>query len=83
MTKQAKSKQAKKGVVHRSGKRKTAIARATVTPGTGRITINKLALEHFGTPMLRARILEPVRLAGVVAEKLDLKVNVRGGGQTG
>ncbi len=77
------SKQAKKQAVHRSGKRKTAIARATITSGTGRITINKLSLAHFGTPMLRARILEPVRLAGAIAAKLDVRVNVRGGGQTG
>jgi len=71
----------KKNVVHTSGKRKMAVARATITPGTGIIKINNFLLDHYGTPMLRARILEPVKLAG--ATKMDIKVRVNGGGQTG
>ncbi len=70
-----------KKAIHASGKRKRAIARATLAPGKGRITINNLSLDHFGTGMLRARILEPIKLAG--AAKLDIAVTVRGGGPAG
>ncbi|MBR9692736.1 30S ribosomal protein S9 [Candidatus Woesearchaeota archaeon] len=73
----------KSNAIHRSGKRKMAIARVTLVPGTGRITINNLSLEHYGTPMLRDRILEPIKLAGGSAAKLDVKVKVMGGGQMG
>jgi small subunit ribosomal protein S9 len=67
--------------VHTSGKRKSAVARATITPGTGVIKINNFLLENYGTPILRARILEPIKLAN--AAKLDVKVRVNGGGMTG
>lgn len=79
------SKAAKKrnDVIHRSGKRKAAVARATIKPGTGKITINNLLLEQYGTVLTRARILEPVKLVGAGAAKLDFRVTVRGGGITG
>lgn len=67
--------------IHTSGKRKAAIARATITPGTGIIKINNFLLDYYGTPMLRARILEPVKLSGIT--KLDIKVRVQGGGMAG
>lgn len=72
-----------KHITHQSGKRKTAIARATLTPGSGVIKINNLSLAYYGTPMLRERILEPIKLAGSVASKVDIHVNVFGGGSTG
>ncbi len=72
-----------KKVIHRSGKRKAAVARATLRPGAGKVTVNNLAIRHYGTPMLRARILEPIKLAGKAAEKLDVSVRVNGGGQMG
>jgi small subunit ribosomal protein S9 len=68
---------------HVSGKRKRAIARATLKPGSGRITVNNLLIDHYGSEMLRQRILEPVRLAGQSAERVDIAVRVRGGGVTG
>lgn len=66
-----------------SGKRKRAIARATIKTGKGNVRINNMQLENYSTPMHRARIQEPLILAGKKIEKLDIDVNVQGGGQTG
>jgi small subunit ribosomal protein S9 len=69
-------------VVHCSGKRKTAIARATLKPGKGKIRINKIPLEIFEPCMSRLKIQEPLRIAGDSVKKFDIDVNVSGGGQT-
>ncbi|MHA2405304.1 MAG: 30S ribosomal protein S9 [Candidatus Hermodarchaeia archaeon] len=67
-----------------SGKRKTAIARATVREGTGRIQINKTPLDNFTPLMARQIIEEPIMIAGPdIASKVDIRVNVRGGGVMG
>jgi len=74
----------KSDVIHRSGKRKRAVARATLKRGgTGKVRINNLALEHYGTVLLRSRILEPLKLAGKAAEGIDVRVTVKGGGPVG
>lgn len=71
-------------VILTSGKRKTAIARATITEGKGRIRINKIPLEIFEPEFVRLVIMEPLILAGdKIYEKLDIKVNVHGGGFMG
>jgi small subunit ribosomal protein S9 len=69
--------------INASGKRKKAIARATVKPGTGRVSINNLSVEEFGTPLARARVKEPLILAGKTAEKMDIAIQTHGGGITG
>ena len=67
-----------------SGKRKTAIARATVREGTGRIQINKIPLDNFTPLMARQIIEEPIMIAGSdITSKVDIRVNVRGGGIMG
>ncbi len=67
-----------------SGKRKTAIARATVREGTGRILINKIPLENYNPLIARQIIEEPVLIAGSdITSKVDVRVNVRGGGTMG
>ncbi len=64
-----------------SGKRKTAIARATVKEGSGRIRINSVPLEVYGNEITRYKIIEPIILAGdKVLSKIDIDVKVRGGG---
>ena len=69
-----------KKVVHVSGKRKTAVARATIREGSGKVNINNVPLS-LCTPMLsRERMYEPLRLAGQIAEKVDISVSVYGGG---
>ena len=69
--------------VQTSGKRKTAIARAVITKGKGRIKINKRPLEVIEPEVSRMKITEPLLLAGELAEKVDINVNVKGGGIMG
>ncbi|MFX1319015.1 MAG: 30S ribosomal protein S9 [Promethearchaeota archaeon] len=67
-----------------AGKRKTATARATVREGTGRILINKIPLENYDPLIARQIIEEPVLIAGSnITSKVDIRVNVRGGGTMG
>jgi len=69
---------------HVSGKRKTAIARATIKEGTGRINVNNMEINAFSPEkMLALKIMEPIILAGETAKKFDIKVNVYGGGVNG
>ena len=66
--------------VHVSGKRKTAVARATASAGKGKVVINKVPIQLHTPDLSRERIYEPLRLAGKAAEKVDISVNVAGGG---
>lgn len=68
---------------HTSGKRKRSIARATVTEGKGIIRVNHQLLETYEPRMARMRIMEPLLLSGEVAKKVDVDVNVVGGGWQG
>ena len=73
-----------KKVLVLSGKRKTAIARATVRIGKGRIRINNVPLEIFEPKFARDKILEPLLLVEVkVLSQLDINVKVAGGGFMG
>ncbi len=67
-----------------SGKRRTAIARAVVRPGTGRIRINRTPIEIFEPELAREKIMEPLLQAGDdVWRQLDIEVKVSGGGYMG
>jgi small subunit ribosomal protein S9 len=70
-------------VIHAKGKRKRAIARATLSSGKGKIKVNGIFLENFGNSSIRLRISEPLVLAGDVMKKVDIDVNVIGGGISG
>lgn len=72
-----------KRILLTSGKRKTAIARATIKPGKGRIRINNIPLEIFEPKISREKIMEPLNLAGDVSKKLDIHIKVSGGGFMG
>ena len=69
-----------KKVVHVSGKRKKAIARATLSEGKGVIRVNSKLLDVHEPEFARMKILEPLVLAGDLAKGLDIGINVRGGG---
>ena len=69
--------------IQSSGKRKTAIARATLYDGTGVVRINKRPLEIFEPEMARMKVMEPLILAGDLAKKVDIDVDVHGGGFMG
>ena len=71
-------------IVVSSGKRKTAIARATIREGTGRVYINKTPLENYMPLMARQIIEEPLLIASDdLTSKIDIRINVRGGGIMG
>ena len=67
-------------IVNTSGKRKRAIARATLKEGNGIIRINKSLLTNYGNQLARMRIQEPLEIVNDVAVKVNIDVNVRGGG---
>ncbi|OYT32558.1 30S ribosomal protein S9 [Candidatus Woesearchaeota archaeon] len=67
-------------IIHTVGKRKTATARATLRPGTGIIRINSRLLTTLPQNLSKAKITEPLLLAGDVKNTVDIKINVKGGG---
>ena len=70
-------------VIHTSGKRKTAIARATLRSGKGRVRINNKPVEFYQPELARLKIKEPLELAGKQANRVDININVAGGGVMG
>ncbi|NVM30197.1 MAG: 30S ribosomal protein S9 [Candidatus Helarchaeota archaeon] len=67
-----------------SGKRKTAIARAVITEGKGKVRINGIPLELWQPELARLTIMEPIIIAGdKFRNKVDIKVNVKSGGFMG
>ena len=70
-------------VIHKIGRRKTAVARVYVAQGEGNITVNKKELaNYFPTATLQYKVKQPLQLTETV-ENFDIKVNVKGGGVTG
>jgi small subunit ribosomal protein S9 len=70
-------------IVHKIGRRKTAVARAYVSKGKGNITINKRELNnYFTTSTLQYKVRQPLVLTDN-ADAFDIKVSVFGGGITG
>ncbi|MGC8669862.1 MAG: 30S ribosomal protein S9 [Candidatus Micrarchaeia archaeon] len=80
----AKKKVSKKTkIVIVKSKRKEAIARASIKPGTGKISINRFSIDVIEPQELRYTMLESInvsKLAGSLAKKVDITVNVHGGG---
>jgi len=70
-------------VVNTSGKRKTAIARATLKEGKGRIRINSVPLEIYGIELSRMKISEPLLLVPGSVDGVDIAIEVNGGGYMG
>jgi small subunit ribosomal protein S9 len=67
-----------------SGKRRTAMARAVVRLGIGRIRVNRIPIEIFEPEIAREKIKEPLLQAGEdVWKELDMDVKVKGGGYMG
>lgn len=70
-------------IVHKIGRRKTAVARIYMKPGSGVITINKKdSNNYFGTDVLVYKVNQPFLLTET-AGQYDVTVNVFGGGITG
>lgn len=66
-----------------TGRRKTSTARVYIRPGSGKITINKRAIDQFfGRETARMVVKQPLESTGLL-EKLDVDVTVHGGGNSG
>ena len=70
-------------VTNTSGKKKTAIARATVREGEGRVRINSEPVELLEPETARLKVLEPFRVVDGVRGDVDIEVDVEGGGVIG
>jgi small subunit ribosomal protein S9 len=74
---------ADKPLCQTTGRRKGAVARVRLRPGTGTITINKRALEdYFPNDTHRMILTEPLRLTST-DEQYDVDVTMHGGGVSG
>ncbi|MFC4634716.1 30S ribosomal protein S9 [uncultured Dokdonia sp.] len=70
-------------VIHKIGRRKTAVARVYVSEGKGNITVNKKDMAtYFPTATLQYKVNQPLVLTENDGN-FDIKVNVYGGGITG
>ena len=66
-----------------TGRRKKSVARVYLTPGSGKITINKRDIDdYFGLETLKTIVRQPL-VATESNDKFDVQVNVAGGGFTG
>jgi small subunit ribosomal protein S9 len=70
-------------VIHKIGRRKTAVARVYVAKGKGKITVNKKDMaDYFTTAPLQYKVNQPLALTNNDGN-FDITVNVYGGGITG
>ena len=70
-------------IIHKIGRRKTAVARVYVSKGKGAITVNKKDVNtYFPTATLQYKVNQPFALTDNEGN-FDVKVNVFGGGVTG
>ncbi len=70
-------------VIHKIGRRKTAVARVYVAKGKGKITVNKKDMEvYFPTATLQYKVNQPLTMTNNDGN-FDITVNVFGGGITG
>ena len=68
-------------IIHVSGRRKQAIARATLKAGKGVVKINNIQIDNYEPKLARLKLREPMILAGDVLSKVDVSMRVSGGGQ--
>ena len=72
-----------KGRAYATGKRKDAVARVWVTPGSGRILVNNKDLtEYFARPVLQMIVQQPLTAANRTGQ-YDIRATVSGGGLSG
>ncbi len=70
-------------IINTSGRRKTSVARAYVSAGTGNIEVNgRDYKEYFTTPTLHYYVTQSLMVSNL-RDNYDVKVNVSGGGNTG
>ena len=70
-------------VIHKIGRRKTAVARVYVAKGNGNITVNKKDMAvYFPTASLQYKVNQPLAMTNNDGN-FDITINVYGGGITG
>jgi small subunit ribosomal protein S9 len=70
----------KAGMIERA-KKKTAVARAVIKKGDGKIKINNMSINAYVEGHLKEMIMEPIKIAGEDAKSFDIKINVKGSGR--
>ncbi|WP_305970281.1 MULTISPECIES: 30S ribosomal protein S9 [unclassified Mameliella] len=71
------------GRSYATGKRKDAVARVWIKPGSGKVTVNGKEMDkYFARPVLQLILRQPFQVAGVEGE-FDVYATVKGGGLTG
>ncbi len=71
------------GRSYATGKRKDAVARVWIKPGSGKVTVNGREIsKYFARPVLQMVLRQPFEVAGVVGE-FDVMATVKGGGLSG
>jgi len=70
-------------IINTSGKRKTAVARATFREGKGIIRVNSVLLDCYSTELARMKILEPLYLIPESINGIDISIKTKGGGTMG
>ncbi len=71
------------GRSYATGKRKDAVARVWIRPGSGKVTVNgKEGDKYFARPVLQMILRQPFTVAGVDGE-FDVQATVKGGGLSG
>src|SRR4030043_1784617 len=66
-----------------TGRRKTSVARVSITPGNGQIIVNRKPVDiYFPRETLRMMIRQPIELAGITG-KYNITATVNGGGLCG
>ena len=75
----------KKKSVESSGKRKTAVARASVIVGKGRVRVNSEPIEILSPSLARRKAMEPLIIADAMnrLSKVDINITTEGGGIMG
>jgi len=68
--------------IYATGKRKTAVARVWIKPGSGKISVNKQELDnYFGGIFFEPKIARPFKVTET-ANKFDVMATVKGGGKS-
>ena len=71
------------GRAYATGKRKDAVARVWIKPGSGKVTVNGKDMPvYFARPVLQMILRQPFQVAGVV-DQFDVVATVKGGGLSG
>jgi small subunit ribosomal protein S9 len=71
------------GRSYATGKRKDAVARVWIRPGSGKVTVNGKEMKvYFARPVLQMILAQPFSIAGVTGQ-FDVTATVKGGGLSG